>query len=275
MSFSDSDFLAMRVTNCSNRGYLAGSRWSAYLEQILQESDCEEVQNIQNAALGSTGSTDAGNAMQAGSLRYDPATNTWTRGTGFSLRAANSVGCCPSRCIGPTGPSGPMGPQGLQGLQGPPGPQGLQGPAGPPGEPGGTPQFRGLQAQLIQSGGRAISVNGNVMFDNLLNNQSLDITYNFSTGEFVIGATGNYYISWWLAGIGSGQNTSITFAVVINGVPYAMGASPVTQGIITGMSLVTVGEGPAEIRLVNVSGDTVNLADTPVQGDFVILETAI
>ena len=152
--------------------------------------------------------------------------------------------------MGPAGPQsipgsmGPAGPQGIQGLQGEAGPQGVQGiqglqgatgPAGPAGDAGPTGDagpagdtgptgptgpvllLRGVQLQLGGSSSSILGDGDNVIFDSLINQQSPNISYNSVNGEFTITATGNYFITWWVAAEGAGPSTTIAFSVEIDG----------------------------------------------------------
>lgn len=71
------------------------------------------------------------------------------------------------------------------------GARGLMEPVGPQGA---TVQVRGVSAELIGSILREILNEANVIFNNIINNQSQNISYSRATGEFTISATGNYYV---------------------------------------------------------------------------------
>lgn len=204
--------------------------------------------------------------------------------------------CCPPCPPGPPGPPGPMGlpgprgPMGFPGigLPGPVGPQGPIGPIGPPGPAGGPTgpigptgpvgpavQLRGLQTDLIGGGGTIIADGANVIFDTVLNDQSLNINYNAATGVFTITAVGNYLVSWWFAADGAAAATSVSFDLQLNGGTGSIGSSPIVSGVVTGNALITVGAVPATLALVNVTGDTVFVAPTLVQASLVITELAL
>ncbi|MDR1116862.1 MAG: hypothetical protein LBL09_01270 [Oscillospiraceae bacterium] len=86
---------------------------------------------------------------------------------------------------------------------------------------------------------------------------------------------GNYYVTWWVAVDGTAGSADVSFAVDVDGSPYSTGSMPIVTGQVSGSALVTVGATPATISLINVSGNTIALAGTPVQANIVILETAI
>lgn len=130
----------------------------------------------------------------------------------------------------------------------------------------------GIQAELIGAGGGIIPDGSNVMFDNLLNDQSENIVYNAATGEFTITEPGNYNVAWWTAPDGAGAATSISFAVAVNGFPYSTASSPIVSVQMAADALVTIEEVPATISLVNVTGADVFVPLIPVQAGIVITE---
>jgi len=195
--------------------------------------------------------------------------------------------CCCNNCCGchikegPTGPQGPIGPTGATGPAGATGPTGTTGPIGVTGPTGATGpagpdlQLRGVQASLLAGGGSRIADNATILFDTILNDQSLDINYNPLTGEFTVTGTGNYYVAWWVNTAASSLNPNAIFSIAVNGSPFSQGASPIITGQVSGSALVTIGATPATISLVNVSGQTISLASTPLQANIVILEFAV
>lgn len=117
-----------------------------------------------------------------------------------------------------------------------------------------------------------IANTGTVVFDTILNNQSSDIRYNSSTGLFTLTRPGNYYISWWVDTNGSSLSSTVTFAVAVDGIPVSQGSSPIVTGQVAGTALITVRSTPSTVSLINLSGDTVNLARTPVQAELSIIK---
>lgn len=128
----------------------------------------------------------------------------------------------------------------------------------------------GIQAELVGAGGGIIADGSNVIFDNVLNDQSDSISYNIATGEFVITKPGNYNIAWWTAPDGAGAATSISFAIEVNGIPYSIASSPIVSVQMAANALVTIDNVPATISLVNVTGDGVFVPSIPVQAGIVI-----
>ena len=105
---------------------------------------------------------------------------------------------------GPTGPTGATGATGATGIQGPTGPTGatgMQGPTGPTGATGAT-GATGLSggtfnaAAMVHDESNAI-VPVNEAVKPTITNLSNGITYDPTTGEFMVPQTGQYLISWW------------------------------------------------------------------------------
>ncbi|HBE84456.1 MAG TPA: hypothetical protein DDW53_01640, partial [Lachnoclostridium sp.] len=168
--------------------------------------------------------------------------------------------------IGPTGPTGPAGTTGATGATG------AQGPTGPIGPPGPFTQLRGFDLQL--TGGTSVANGSPVIFNTILNNQSINISYNTSTGIVTLNAEQNYYISWWVSTDGAGPSTYVEFTLQINGSSGVSSSSPIVTGQLSGMALITVGAIPSTIALVNTTGQTVSYGATPVMAHMVIFEVS-
>lgn len=130
--------------------------------------------------------------------------------------------------------------------------------------------YEGIQAQLIGGGGSIIADDANIVFDDIVSELDENIVYDPVTGEFTINRPGEYFISWSVAPDGAGPAVNVTFAISVNGLPYAAMSSPIVSGVLSGEALVTVGNTPAVITLVNVTGVAVFLPMTPVQADIAI-----
>jgi hypothetical protein len=130
--------------------------------------------------------------------------------------------------------------------------------------------MEGIQAQLIGGGGSVIANNANVVFDDIVTELGDNIGYNPVTGAFTINRPGDYFISWAVAPDGAGLAVNVTFAITVNGLPYAAMSSPIVSGVLSGEALVSVGNAPAVITLRNLTGDGVFVPMTPVQADIVI-----
>ncbi len=114
-----------------------------------------------------------------------------------------------------------------------------------------------------------------MIFDTVLNDQSLNISYGVGTGIFTVTAPGNYYVTWWVDTDGAEEATTVSFGISLNGGPGILGSSPIVSGQLNGSALVTVGAVPATIELVNATGDNVFIPLTPVQANIVIIEISV
>lgn len=179
---------------------------------------------------------------------------------------------CDCSCCRRRGPTGPTGATGATGVTGPTGPTGATGATGVTGATGATLALSGIQVELINGTNRLITNTAIIVFDTILNNRSSDISYNSSTGLFTLTKTGNYYVSWWVTTDGSSLSPTVTFALAVNGIPVSQGSSPIVTGQVAGTALITITSTPSTVSLINVSGDTVLLADTPIQANLDIIE---
>lgn len=126
--------------------------------------------------------------------------------------------------------------------------------------------------QLRGSTGGTVADEANVVFDTVVNDQSLNI--NYAAGVFTVlpGGAGNYYVSWWLDTNGAQAVPYVLFEIELNGGAGIPAASPITTGQLSGSALLSVGAVPATITLVNGTGAAVTLATTPVQANIIIIE---
>ncbi|HBD00444.1 MAG TPA: hypothetical protein DC053_15560, partial [Lachnoclostridium sp.] len=108
----------------------------------------------------------------------------------------------------------------------------------------------------------------------ILNNQSLNISYNTSTGVATLNAEQNYYVSWWVTTNGAGSSSFVEFSLEINGSSGIASCSPLVTGQLSGITLITVGAIPSTIALVNTTGQTVNYGATPVQAHMTIFQVS-
>jgi hypothetical protein len=113
-----------------------------------------------------------------------------------------------------------------------------------------------------------------VVFNNTLNNQSLNIAYNAGTGEFTISAIGNYLVTWWVATDGTSGPTTVSFEVDLDGVGVAA-ISANSTGQVSGSALITVGGPPGIVQLINVTGGDVTLVTGTPQASIVISEISV
>lgn len=147
----------------------------------------------------------------------------------------------------------------------------MQGPIGPTGPPGTSPLVRGIQAELISENGSQIPTATTLIFDEILNNQTPDITYDSANGHFTLSRAGYYYITWWVAVDGAERTADVIFSVAVNDTPAVAGAAPSLTGQVVGSALITVAEAPATVSLVNISEDIVALADLEPQANITII----
>ncbi len=111
---------------------------------------------------------------------------------------------------GPTGPTGATGATGATGMQGPIGPTGatgatgatgMQGPTGPTGATGATgatgPSGGSFNAAAMVHDETNSVVPINEAIKPVITNLSNGITYDPTTGEFMVPQTGQYLINWW------------------------------------------------------------------------------
>jgi len=128
----------------------------------------------------------------------------------------------------------------------------------------------GMQVTLTGSGGEEIPNGGNVIFNNIINDRTKDIKYNTVNGEFTVKKSGKYLINWWIA-VNSPALTQVSFAVRYSGGADVIASTPLGVDQLSGTALITVDD-ISIIRLVNVTGSAVTLANTPVQASLVINE---
>lgn len=179
--------------------------------------------------------------------------------------------CCFPRSVCSVCPPGPSGPQGRQGV---PGPQGSRGPQGNTG-PAGPSTLGGIQVQLENAPEELLPNNSNVLFNSVISNLSPDISYNNSTGEFILLGNKNYYVAWWVAVNGTDSNisdTNVEFSIVVNNTSVAIGACPHVTCQVSGTSLISVNSIPKTLSLMNVSGGYIRYASTSIQANIVITE---
>jgi len=127
----------------------------------------------------------------------------------------------------------------------------------------------------LDLGGATVAAGAAVVFDDIILDQSPNISYSTGTGIFTITAPGNYFVTWWIATDGSDGPTNVSFAVELNGAGGIIGSSPVVTGQVSGYALITVTTTPSTVTLINVTGAAVLYAATTVQANMTILEVAL
>ena len=137
-------------------------------------------------------------------------------------------------------------------------------------------QLRGIQVQLLTDTILTIDDGDPLIFNTIVNDQSLNINYSTVTGQFTITAPGNYFVTWWVDTDGAGAALQVSFGVSLNGGAANIGASPIVTGQVTGTALLSVGAVPATVELVNATGDVVFIPTiTPVQANMIITEVSL
>lgn len=190
------------------------------------------------------------------------------------------VSCIP--CVPPKPPRkacrrGPRGLRGPRGYRGSRGPRGCRGYSGPPGPPAPTSALAGIQVQLVGAAVSTIEDGANVLFDTVVNDTSLAISYNPINGVFTITQSGTYYVNWWVNADGAGASTTVLFSVeASNGqIISASSVSPITSLQLNGNALITVGVAPVTLSLVNNTGEAVFIGSSAIQADMTIIHTGI
>jgi hypothetical protein len=130
----------------------------------------------------------------------------------------------------------------------------------------------GIQVQLTNQGNTTLANNATVLFNLITSLLNTGIYYNHVTGEFVLPANKNYYISWWVAVDGTENAVGVQFALIADNRTVAIGASMQTTCQLSGFALLTKGDVQMVVSLRNASNATVNYADTLTQANLVIIE---
>ncbi len=139
-----------------------------------------------------------------------------------------------------------------------------------------SPTLGGIQAEQTDASDTVLPAGGKVIFNTVLNDQSDNISYNATTGEFTITKPGNYYVDWWVNALNPRVlPLSLTYSIAVNDVPYSSASYPPTELLrtqLSGETLVTVTMVPTTITLINATGSAVIIPTAPVQADIVIAE---
>ncbi len=130
-------------------------------------------------------------------------------------------------------------------------------------------ELHGIQVNLTGGGGSAIVNGANVIFNNIVTDATRTITYNTANGEFVLRKQGAYLINWWIA-TDNAPDDGISFAIRHSNGTDITASTPIDKGQLNGIALVTVKNSPSLVRLVNVTGANVTLANTPVQASITV-----
>jgi len=129
----------------------------------------------------------------------------------------------------------------------------------------------GIQTQLLNSPGAEVDDGKNVIFDTTINDQTPSISYDATTGEFNIIASGNYFVTWRVTVDGIEGPNYVAFAIKIDGAGAIIDNAPTVTGQINGSAFITVTTVPVVLTLVNATGTAALLASTDVQANMVIM----
>ena len=132
-----------------------------------------------------------------------------------------------------------------------------------------------FQVQLQGSSGGTIADGTNVIYDTVILNATTNnaITYDSTTGFFTINERGIYYVSWWQNADGAEEATNIIFAAESGATSIAaVSVSPLVTLQLKGQALFNITSTPATFSLVNRTGNTVFLGQSPIQADLTIIK---
>lgn len=132
-----------------------------------------------------------------------------------------------------------------------------------------------LQVQLQGESEETIANGANVIYDTVILNATTNnaITYDNTTGIFTINERGTYHISWWTNANGAKEATNIIFAAESGATSIAASSvTPLVTLQLNGQALFNITSTPATLSLVNRTGNTVFLGQSPVQADLTIIK---
>jgi hypothetical protein len=136
--------------------------------------------------------------------------------------------------------------------------------------------LRGTQYQLVSEDAVIIADGDPVVFNDEIETEG-DITY--AAGEFTLNHTGLYFVTWWVDTDSAEDALEVSFGVSLFGGAPIVGTSPVISGQLNGSALVNVLIAPAPLQLVNASGVSVTLSQTPsdtnVRANIVIMDVSV
>jgi hypothetical protein len=91
------------------------------------------------------------------------------------------------------------------------------------------------------------------------------MSYNDQNATIEIFKAGLYVIDWNVVVEGSSQEPFIRFGIEVNGEVKASSTLPFTVGQLNGQALIHVDQLPTTVRLINDTGETVELSKfTPI-----------
>lgn len=135
----------------------------------------------------------------------------------------------------------------------------------------GPSRILGVHAQ-VRGEGTSITEGTSVLFNTMLNDQSLNIHYTLESGIFYIAKPGNYFVTWQ---VNVHQKTAglLRLGLRLNGRDVTWEDRILSRGSAEGAALITVSTLPGELSLVNLGSESILYdGDTPVRANIVILE---
>lgn len=217
-------------------------------------------------ATGNTGSTGAtGNTGATGSGTTGPTGATGNTGvTGMT----GATGAGTTGFTGTTGNTGTTGTTGATGATG----TGTTGATGSTGATGASTQLRGIEVQL-QGSATTVASGSPVLFDTIISDQSLDLSYNALTGLITVTQTGVFYIHWWVStdGVAGGVDVLPSFSIITSAGDNIQASSPIATDQMSGNALLVIIASPGlpvTLQLVNATDGTIGYGTTPIKADL-------
>ncbi len=124
---------------------------------------------------------------------------------------------------------------------------------------------------MISESGATVAINAPIMFDTLILNNSPNIVYNSTNGEFTISEAGLYYVSWSVSTDGAAFSAYASVGVEVVGDVTINNSGIVPVNNLTGTALINIASTPQVVRLINTTPDSLFIGATPVQANIVFL----
>lgn len=127
--------------------------------------------------------------------------------------------------------------------------------------------------QAVKTSASSVAAGANVFFEDILSSEGA-ISYDNSTGTFIVGEAGSYVYMWSASSQSLVSKGGASFTVIMDSI-HIEGSSPVKQGETTSFGILVVSNLPAAISLINSADQTVFFPpDTPVQVNFILQRLA-
>jgi len=122
------------------------------------------------------------------------------------------------------------------------------------------PELGGISAQLKTASNVYLNNKQAVLFNEILQRTTQDITFNRITGVFCLRKIGTYLVNWDVAVEGTHHEPFIRFSLITGGSTIGSSTLPITVGQLSGTSIINVTNAPRELTLINDTGDIVQLS---------------